>query len=213
MFEVEYKIILLGDLGSGKTSFFKKINIDIFINANYRTILLNEKRLNLKLEINKNETIESKDFKMNLHDTGGQEKYLAISSLYYKGVNGVLLIYDITNRASFDSLQIWKDSIKEHCGEFDKYAFVLIGNKLDLIEENNQKRAVTEEEAQEFCNKNEILWGGEISIKNIKGNEFKELFEEYIKKIYEKVGGVKVIKKTIELTKPRRRHAMNKLFC
>ena len=108
MFEVEYKIILLGDLGSGKTSFFKRINIDIFINANYRTILLNEKRLNLKLEINKNETIESKDFKINLHDTGGQEKYLAISSLYYKEVNGVLLIYDITNRSSFDSLQIGK---------------------------------------------------------------------------------------------------------
>ena len=63
-----------------------------------------------------------------------------------------------------------------------------MGNKLDLIEKENNLRKVKEEEAKEICSNNDLFWGGEISIKNIDINELKELFEVYIKKIYEKVG-------------------------
>ena len=78
---------------------------------------------------------------------------------------------------------------------------MIIGNKLDLINENNNVRQITEEEAKNFCEKNNIIWGGEKSFKDMNKNELEEMIKEFIKKIYNKIGQKKI--KPIELTIPK----------
>ena len=204
--EIEYKVILIGNQGAGKTSFFKKLITGIFMDKNIPTIGIDMKTINQKLEVNKKGKIQEREFIIKLYDTGGQEKYSAITKSYYKGSDGILLIYDITNRSSFDNIQMWIDTIKSNFKD-TKYSIILIGNKLDLIEEDKQNlRAVTEQEAKDLCNNNEIFWGGEISIKTIAFEKLKALFEEYIKKIYEKVGEGIINHYSVKLSSKRPRH-------
>ena len=99
------------------------------------TIGIDMKTINQKLEVNKKGKIQEREFIIKLYDTGGQEKFRAITKNYYKGSDGILLIYDITNRSSFDSIQMWIDTIKSTFKD-TKYSIILIGNKLDLIEED-----------------------------------------------------------------------------
>ena len=86
---------------------------------------------------------------------------------------------------------MWIESINESLGkgkDSNKYVIILIGNKLDLVEEDETLRAVTEEEAKEMCDKNNMVWGGEQSIKSIDNNELNSLFEGYVNDIYQVVG-------------------------
>ena len=117
-----------------------------------------------------------------------------------------LLLYmiDITNRNSFNSIENWINIINERNPPKDgkiNYVTMIIGNKLDLINENNNVRQVTEEEAKNFCEKNNIIWVGEKSFKYMNKNELEEMMKEFIKKIYNKIGQKKI--KPIELTIPK----------
>ena len=117
-----------------------------------------------------------------------------------------LLLYmiDITNRNSFNSIENWINIINERNPPKDgkiNYETMIIGNKLDLINENNNVRQVTEEEAKNFCEKNNIIWGGEKSFKDMNKNELEEMMKEFIKKIYNKIGQKKI--NPIELTIPK----------
>ena len=81
--------------------------------------------------------------------------------------DGVLLLYDVTYRDSFDNIHSWLGSIINILGENDqtKYCIFLIGNKKDLIGRDGNDRYVEEEEAIKLCEENNIIWGGEISAK------------------------------------------------
>ena len=190
MSEIEYKIVLIGDSETGKSCIFKKLIIEIFREKYIPTIGIDRKTLNIKFDINKSGIVENKNFYINLLDISGNEKFRQIIKGYFKSSDGILIIYDITNRQSFENVKMWI-------------------NKLDLIEKENNLRKVKEEEAKEICSNNYLFWGGEISIKNIDINELKELFEVYIKKIYEKVGDKHISKQRvikIENYKKRRNH-------
>ena len=89
--------------------------------------------------------------------------------------------------------------VYEHCRKAERYPFILIGNKLDLLEENDQKRAVTEDETKKLCDDHRLFWGGEISVKTINYDEFQKLFEDYFKIIYKKVGDKILRQQYIEL--------------
>ena len=112
----------------------------------------NEKQKNeIKTEIlKKREKIKEKKFNISLFDTAGQEKFRAITFNYFKGADGIFLLYDITDRQTFDNVEMWVDSIKQaiDSNEESKNAIVLIGNKLDLIEDGLKERQVTEDEAR-----------------------------------------------------------------
>ena len=139
---------------------------------------------------NKEGKIEKKNFSISLFDTTGQEKFRAVTTNYYKGSNGILLIYDITDKDSFESVESWIDSIKETLGKSSdsKYAIILIGNKLDLVEEGIKERQVTEDEAKQMCVKYDMIWGGEQSVKNSSFEELFKLLEKYTGEIYKRVG-------------------------
>jgi small GTP-binding protein len=186
---INYKFILIGNSGVGKTSIFRKLSTGEFHEKNISTIGIEKKSLDVSIEIDKDGKTEKKTFNISFFDTAGQEKFRAVTLSYYKETDGILLLYDITDRKSFDNVSIWVNSIKEAIeGNESKYAIILIGNKLDLVEEEKKERQVTEEEAKEACETYKMIWGGERSTKTIKFEELNELFAEYVKEVYKKVG-------------------------
>ena len=196
MSKINYKFILLGNSGVGKTSIFRYLSTGIFSENNISTLGIEKKTLYYSYEIeekgkNKNKIKKiMKDFTISLFDTAGQEKFRSIARNYYQGADGILLLYDITNRKSFENIEIWIDSITNAIDKKpdSKYVIILIGNKSDLIDKNETNRKVTEEEAIDICQKYQLIWGGELSVKNIKFDEINELFAEYVKYVYNEIG-------------------------
>ena len=190
MSKIEYKFILIGNSGVGKTSILKFLSTGVFPQEIISTIGVDKKTLNVSVEVEENNKKIKKDFIISLFDTAGQEKFRSIAATYYRGSDGILLLYDITDRNSFESIEMWINSIIESIGKKvdSKYVILLIGNKLDLVNEGSAKRKVEEQEAIDICKKFKLLWGGERSIKSLKFEELNELFAEYVKQIYNEIG-------------------------
>ena len=184
---LEYKIILIGNSGVGKTSFFRKLSTGDFAETNIATIGVEKISFDIKFINNNN---EPKKIDVSLFDTAGQEKFRALTRQYYKGTDGVLLLYDITDKRTFENVEMWVDSLNESIdsNKDSKYVVILIGNKKDLINVENFSRQVSEEEAKEICQKFNMKWGGECSTKDLSKDELLKLFESYTKEIYDKVG-------------------------
>ena len=190
MSKIEYKFILIGNSGVGKTSILKFLSTGVFPQETISTIGVDKKTLDVSVEVEENNKKIKKDFIISLFDTAGQEKFRSIAATYYRGSDGILLLYDITDRNSFESIEMWINSIIESIGKKadSKYVILLIGNKLDLVNEGSAKRKVEEQEAIDICKKFKLLWGGERSIKSLKFEELNELFAEYVKQIYNEIG-------------------------
>lgn len=157
---VEYKIILLGDSGVGKTSIIKKfinnefnedIKCTIDINFLYKSIKI-DKNLYTKLKI---------------YDTAGQEKYRSLIKKYYQGTDGIILVFDLTNENSFNKLKSWINEISENT---EKAQIILVGNKADLIE-----RKVDEDKAETFAKQRDMKY---IETSAKEGTNILLLFEE-----------------------------------
>ena len=187
---INYRFALLGDSEVGKTAIFKKISYGSFRNS-VATFGFDKETLSfhdLEFEINGNQIKRS--FEISLFDTAGQERFRSITKNHILGSDGIILIYDITNRESFDHLEEWLTSIKEVLSDWrnSKYLIIVYGNKLDLVENNNKERQVTAEEGENLCDNEEIIWGGECSAKNFTEEQFLDLFKDFTKKIYYKNG-------------------------
>ena len=148
-----FKLLLIGNSGVGKSSllfrfseniwekeFIPTIGVDFVSNIIY----FNSKNIQ-KL---KSLEVDGKKVKLQIWDTAGQERFKNIQASYYKGANGVLVVYDITNRESFEHLNSWLIEIEKN-GNKNVYK-LLIGNKADL--EDN--RDIKKEEGQEFASIN-----------------------------------------------------------
>ena len=190
MSSFNYKIVLIGNSSVGKTALFRKIETGEFYDRNISTIGIGKKTLYMDIEEDNNGKKIKKNICVSLYDTAGQEKYKATTLNYFKGADGIILMYDITNRGSFDNIEEWINSIKESIGNAHslEYIIMLIGNKLDLVDEDEQNRTVKEDEAEDICHKFNMIWGGEISIKNIKYDDLIKLFNQFIEKIYKIIG-------------------------
>ena len=95
----------------------------------------------------KNIEIDSKKIKLQIWDTAGQERFKTITTSYYKGAHAILIVFDITDRDSFDHIRNWMADIDKFAKE--GVLMILVGNKCDL----SNKRQVTMEEAKEIANK------------------------------------------------------------
>ncbi len=190
MSSINYKIILIGNTDVGKTALFKKMETGEFSDKNISTIGVAKKTLYTPVEVDINGKRIKKNICVSLYDTAGQEKFKSITLNYFKETEGIILMYDITKRESFDNVEAWINSIKESIGSShsSEYVIILMGNKLDLVDENSNNRKVTEYEAEDICNKFDMIWGGEISVKNIKYDDLINIFSEYTGKIYEIIG-------------------------
>ena len=197
-----YKIILIGDSAVGKTCIFKKITTGVFNEKSISTIGMDRRTLNFTIKDSEGRDL---DVEVQLWDTAGQERFRTITNNYYKSSQGLLLIYDITKKDTFNNVENWINSIKETLGEEDKYLIVLIGNKVDLVKANPEIRDISLDEAEEICKKDDIFWGGECSAKDFSEDKLKEIFTKYTQEIYKKVG-VNIVKAGIvnKPDKPRK---------
>ena len=193
---IKYKFALLGDSQVGKTSFFRKLFGGTFSN-NVSTIGIDSKTFHFEdIEINLDNNAVKKNFDISLYDTAGQERFRSITKNYINGTDGIIIIYDITNRESFEHVENWLNNINDILSDSksSKYLIVLLGNKLDLtknddnLKNEEKKRKVAIDEGKKKCEEYGFFWGGECSVKELPVEELKKLFKNFLIKIYEKVG-------------------------
>ena len=206
--DAEYKLILVGDSTIGKTCFFKKITSGLFSEKNVSTIGFDRKTLEFEITTEVEGKEVKKRISINLTDTAGQERYFSITQNYFKGSNGVFLLYSITDQKSFRNLNKWLSSVRSKIGNYEdnKYLVFLIGTKSDLVEKDENLRQVSEKEAMDFCDKNDIIWYGEISSKNISNTELEEMLTKISKQLYEKIGFNKFVRNTLSTLNEKKMH-------
>ena len=142
--DVILKIIILGASTVGKTSIFLRYFNNEFSHGTLTTLGVDFKTKFFKFE--------DKKLKINYIDTAGQEKFKSISENYLKGTDGVILVFDLTNKETLDLVNYWADCIKKN--NRDNIGLILFGNKSDL--END--RDVTYEEGKNLADKLKCLY-------------------------------------------------------
>ena len=130
-----FKLIIVGDSNVGKTNIMSKYIRDQF-NFNSKSTIGVEFGTKIL-------TIDNKKIKAQIWDTAGQERYKSITSAYYKGAKGALIVYDITNKFTFESVDKWVQDLNSY-GE-KNLTLLLVGNKSDL----ENKRQINKEEGEE----------------------------------------------------------------
>ena len=149
---IYYKYALVGDSSAGKKLLFKKLLTGVFSEKNISTIGSDKRTISLTdidVEDFKGNKLK-KSFEISLVDTAGQERYRSITKNYFKNTQGIILIYDITDRITFDHLEMWLSSIKEDLSDWESsnYMIMILGNKLDLVNNNKREREVFIEEVE-----------------------------------------------------------------
>jgi Ras-related protein Rab-1A len=165
------KILTLGDTSVGKSSIVLRFSDDKFDDKIFSTIGIDFKTKYIKLD--------KFSVKVLIWDTAGQEKFQNIAKQYYKGANGVLLIYDISNRKSFERIDFWLKELKEN-NRIDELFLYLVGNKIDM----EDKRVISYQEGEKYAKKNDINFF-EVSAKSGKG--VTELFNNVINGVMENI--------------------------
>ena len=126
----------------------------------------------------KNIAIKGRNVRIQIWDTAGEEAYRSITRSYYKSSACVFIVYDISDRKTFDDVDLWLKDCREIC--FKNVQIYLIGNKSDL----KDKRQVTEEEGKNFAEENNLLFF-ETSAKD--GNNIQEIFLESATLLVDKI--------------------------
>ena len=192
-YDMIFKIVLIGDTSVGKTNILSKYLKGEFDPKSKSTVGVEFGVKNFKIENN--------IVKVQIWDTAGEERYRSITNAYYKGAKGSLLVYDITNKKSFENVEKWISDLKANADE--DISMILLGNKTDL----EDKRVVTTEEGK---NKAEFYNLTFMETSALNGNNIQEAFNELIMDVYkrnhellENQAKVEIIrdKKTIELDK------------
>jgi Ras-related protein Rab-1A len=122
-----FKILLIGDSAVGKTSLLLRYVDDVY-NPEFKTTI------GVDFKISTME-LDSKIVKLQLWDTAGQDKFRNIVASYYRGANGIIIMYDITNRESFDNVRRWYDETRSYLQE--DIPKLLVGNKVDVASQRS----------------------------------------------------------------------------
>ncbi|KAI9495321.1 rab family GTPase [Zychaea mexicana] len=132
------KLLLIGDSGVGKSCLLLRFSDDSFTPSFITTIGIDFKIRTIELD--------GKRIKLQIWDTAGQERFRTITTAYYRGAMGILLVYDVTDERSFGNVRNWFSNIEQHASEGVNK--ILIGNKCDMEE----KRVITTEQGQALAN-------------------------------------------------------------
>ena len=180
-----YKVLLLGDSTVGKTCFLKKYCDKTFQDVHMSTIGLDYRVKTMTLK-------SGKEVKLQIWDTAGQDRFRAITKNYYKGANGIILIYDVTSIQTYENVKNWITQIRDEASP--NVIIYIAGNKIDLEEE----RKIKTEEGQKLAEELGLPFFETSAKTGVNINEsFEDLVEkidEVYSKIEEKTGGNKVNK-------------------
>ncbi|XP_071646465.1 ras-related protein Rab-37 isoform X1 [Temnothorax longispinosus] len=136
-----HKTILLGDSGVGKTSLLVQFDTGRFQPGNFAaTVGIGF--------TNKVVTVDDTPIKLQIWDTAGQERFRSVTHAYYRDAHALLLLYDVTNKTSYDNIRAWLSEIREHASE--DVVIMLLGNKSDCGTDRAVKREDGERLAQEY---------------------------------------------------------------
>lgn len=132
-----FKLLLIGDSGVGKSCLLLRFADDTYTESYISTIGVDFKIRTIELD--------GKTIKLQIWDTAGQERFRTITSSYYRGAHGIIVVYDVTDKDSFQNVKQWLHEIDRYaCENVNK---LLVGNKSDLV----TKRDVTFEQGKEFA--------------------------------------------------------------
>jgi Ras-related protein Rab-1A len=163
-----FKLLLIGNSSVGKSSLLFRFVENVWDDSFVPTIGVDFKLKTLE--------VNGKKVKLQIWDTAGQERFKNITASYYRGGNGVLVVYDITERESFDNLTSWLIEIEKNANK-NVYK-LLIGNKCDL----EDKRKVTYQEGKDFAESNGMKFIETSAKDNTKVQEAFELLTSEIMK-------------------------------
>ncbi|XP_011033268.1 PREDICTED: ras-related protein RABA4d-like isoform X2 [Populus euphratica] len=139
-----FKIVLIGDSAVGKSQLLARFARNEFTVDSKATIGVEFQTKTLAMH--------NKTVKAQIWDTAGQERYRAVTSAYYRGAVGAMLVYDMTKRQSFDHMTRWLEELRGHADK--RIIIMLIGNKCDL----GSLRAVPAEDAKEFAQRENLFF-------------------------------------------------------
>jgi len=165
-----FKLILVGDSYVGKTNILSKYIKNEFNLSTKSTVGVEFGTKILK--------IEDKIIKAQIWDTAGQERYKSITSTYYKGAKGAFIVYDITNRLTFESVDKWIQDLNLNSDK--NITLLLIGNKKDLAD----KRDVTTEEGEEKAKSFGLAF---LETSALTGENIDKVFDNMLKEVYTKL--------------------------
>ncbi|XP_035795134.1 ras-related protein Rab-39B [Anopheles aquasalis] len=176
MFDYQFRHILIGDSTVGKSSLLKHFTDGKFAELSDPTVGVDF--FAHLIEVNDGTRI-----KLQLWDTAGQERFRSITKSYYRNSVGVLLVYDVTNHASFEHIPLWMMEAKRHI-EPHRPVFALVGCKLDLVTSGAQQREVSLEEARTFAEHHGLIF---VETSARSGLNVREAFALITQEVYNRI--------------------------
>ncbi|CAN6347360.1 unnamed protein product, partial [Urochloa humidicola] len=162
-----FKMVLIGDSGVGKSNILSRFTRNHFSLDSKSTIGVEFATKSLQME--------GKTIKAQIWDTAGQERYRAITSAYYRGAVGALLVYDITKRQSFDNVHRWLRELRDHADS--SIVIMMVGNKSDLT----HLRAVSDDEGKALAEKEGLFF---LETSAMEAVNVEEAFQTIISEVY-----------------------------
>ena len=164
-----FKILTIGESGVGKTCILRRFVDNKFLKNHLATIGIDFKTKNIE--------IDGTPIKLKIWDTAGQERFRNITNQYYKGADGIILVFDVTDQKSFEKIKEWMSQIKANT-QADQIGLVLLGNKCDI-----EPRTISKNDGEEL--------GKELGIEYyetsaMKGDGIAQAFEFLAKNILTK---------------------------
>jgi len=168
-YECLVKILILGDTGVGKSNFLLRYTDNSFSENHITTIGFDYKSKNIKMD-------DEKTVKLQIWDTAGQERFMSVTKNLLLRVQGIILMYDVTEPKTFENVKKWIISVRESTN--DKLPIVIVGNKVDLQE----RRKISTEKGKEIADQYKLeFFESSVKLnKNIK-EVFKTLTEQVMR--------------------------------
>ncbi|XP_022014308.2 ras-related protein RABA1g [Helianthus annuus] len=177
-----YKVVLIGDSGVGKSNLLSQFSKNEFSHDFKSTIGVDFSNRNIE--------VDGKIIKAKIWDTAGQERYRGLTSAYYQGTVGALIVYDITRKVTFENVERWLRELREHMEQ--TIVVMLIGNKADL----GHSRAVPTDEAKAFSKRENMFFMETSALEALNVEKaFTELLSQIYRGMNRKALGMSTVKK------------------
>ena len=192
-YEMMFKVVLVGDSSVGKTNIMSKYLKNEFHEDSKATVGVEfgSKQFN----------IEGHQTKAQIWDTAGQERYKAITSAYYKGAKGAFVVYDITRKQSFDSVDRWINDLKAAADK--KLSIIIIGNKCDL----EDQRQVNKEQGEDKAKNYEVAF---METSAFSGENLDKAFEKMMNEVFKKCHEEMISEGDVDIVGPSKDISLDK---